>query len=109
MADHTGLVYTKISSIKTPKDMREISYLWKPKVKIDSVKFTIYQRQFSNFRCGYHGMFKPSIAEVLSQIPQKVLDIPLVNGFFIDTSIVYIYRSGEMQMCPVVYGIIEKE
>ena len=57
-----------------PVDLFEIAYTWEPKSakQATGLKTLCDIRTYHGF--GYHGFFKPSIAEVLAQIPAEHLD-----------------------------------
>lgn len=67
------------------RELRNISYIWKKEEdKREKVDMDMYvERQDLDFEClhryGYYGLFKPSIAEVLSQISE--LDVTFVDAF----------------------------
>lgn len=69
----------------TEKELTEISYIYdKEKDKREKVDMDLYVAQEDlDFECihkyGYPGFFKPSIAEVLAQIPED--EIPFVDAF----------------------------
>ncbi|OVE74468.1 hypothetical protein BVX95_02370 [archaeon D22] len=54
-------------------DPREVAFTWDPKPK-ERADGLIELAQINTLHTyGYHGFFKPSVAEVLSQIPQEYL------------------------------------
>lgn len=57
-----------------PRHLRNMSFTWDPKYG-DPVSSTMYEiaRIETSHTCGYIGMFKPSVAEVLAQIPEHLL------------------------------------
>lgn len=57
-----------------PVDPREVSYIWDPISDggVKGLKFLCDIDTYHTF--GYQGLFKPSIAEVLAQIPKDKLD-----------------------------------
>lgn len=68
----------------TLKELRSFSYIWKKdEDKTQEVNMEEYVSIGEDFEClhtyGYYGLFKPSIAEVLSQI--KDIDVELVDAF----------------------------
>ena len=69
----------------TEEELSGISYIWDvAKDKRELVNMNEYApRWCRDFECihkyGYHGLFKPSIAEVLAQIPE--LDLDYVDAF----------------------------
>lgn len=60
-----------------PVDLRNQSYLWDPNFAGDPIPIEDLE-VIGHFRClhtyGYHGMFKPSVAEVLCQIPVSLME-----------------------------------
>ncbi len=63
-----GPLYTLV-----PCDARDFSFNWKDKLELATNMIAIgHITTFHTF--GYHGLFKPSIAEVLAQIPKEFLD-----------------------------------
>lgn len=58
-----------------PVDLRSVAYTWSPKRVGEPVTSL---ESLAEFRClhryGYYGMFKPSIAEVICQIPANLID-----------------------------------
>ncbi|MBR5227267.1 MAG: hypothetical protein IKV94_01340 [Clostridia bacterium] len=69
----------------TPKELSNLSYIWNIS---EDIREEVGEKELEiladkNFVClhsyGYYGLFKPSIAEVLSQI--KDYDIPFVSAF----------------------------
>lgn len=51
-------------------DIKSMSYIWDPK-KISKAKNLLPLQDITTYhRYGYRGIFKPSIAEVLAQIPR---------------------------------------
>ena len=69
----------------TEEELTGISYLWdKVEDKRTPVDMSLYvPKPNRDFECihkyGYYGLFKPSIAEVLAQIPE--LDLPFIDAF----------------------------
>ncbi len=55
-------------------DLRDIAFTWNPKTTTKSGGLKELARIQTYHTCGYYGFFKPSIAEVLAQIPQEHLD-----------------------------------
>lgn len=60
------------------KELFDISYIWDDNSEKLVEKDEIIPIPSKDFRClhkyGYHGLFKPSIAEVLTQISPEILD-----------------------------------
>ena len=69
----------------TEKELRKLSYVYDTALNItDPVDMSLFvTRPDLEFECihtfGYYGFFKPTIAEVLAQIPESV--IPYVDAF----------------------------
>ena len=68
----------KFYQIEIP-NLRNIAYTWEPKIIKECDNLKEIKRIKTHHYCGYYGMFKPSIAEVLSQIPEDLID--KVNAF----------------------------
>ena len=62
----------------TKSELRGISYIWNADEDkrdiVDPKKLEPIQDFICLHRWGYYGLFKPSIAEVLSQAPEKTID-----------------------------------
>lgn len=55
--------------------LRDVAYTWSPRLVGDPVENLTTIGQFQCLhRYGYYGMFKPSIAEVLCQMPKELAD-----------------------------------
>ena len=63
----------KLYLIEIP-DLRSIAYTWDYKITEECNNLKEITRIKTNHYCGYYGLFKPSIAEVLSQIPEDLID-----------------------------------
>ena len=61
------------------EELFDISYLWDDETKNQVQDGEIVPIPDKDFRClhkyGYYGLFKPSVAEVLTQIDSEILDI----------------------------------
>lgn len=57
--------------IKTPKSLFTFSYIWDPKLNLPILNLEKVDEFYTVHGYGYPGFFKPSIAEVLQQIPEK--------------------------------------
>jgi hypothetical protein len=55
-------------------DLRDIAYTWSPKLTKKSPAFNIISDITTHHSYGYYGFFKPSIAEVIAQIPEEYID-----------------------------------
>lgn len=88
---------------------RNTAFTWDPKVK-GEVEFSPVREIKTDHTCGYHMFFKPSLAEILSQLPDDLDPIKhpgVVNAFFIDTrQPLGIYRSGSGHRAVTVFGRI---
>ena len=71
-----GKFYT-IASV----DPRNIAFTWEP-IITGEVSVNVVAEKTTYHTCGYHGFFKPSISEVLAQIPDNIGEE--ANGFYID-------------------------
>jgi len=60
-------------------DLRNIAYTWDYKITEECNNLKEVKRIKTHHYCGYYGLFKPSIAEVLAQIPEDLID--KVNAF----------------------------
>lgn len=68
----------------TESELTDISYIWnKNENKREPVNMDLFVPRGKNFECihayGHPALFKPSIAEVLAQIPER--DVPYVDAF----------------------------
>jgi len=63
----------KLYKIEIP-DLRETAYTWEPKITKEYLDLQEITRIKTHHYCSYYGFFKPSIAEVLSQIPEKLIE-----------------------------------
>lgn len=89
----------------TPKQLRGISYIWDPTfirpvkrnelIHLKSYEFTTIHSY------GYYGMFKPSVAEVLSQ-----LTFPDYNDIFRDDFNI-LELGTDIEMVPVAFEIVD--
>ena len=101
---------------KTILDMRKTSYIWDPKnvtpvndkmlfdehggiAEYAKESFRELARGTTQHSCGYYGFFKPSIAEVLAQMP----DDELITAFYIDEDHVSILYDGEGHLTNVYW------
>lgn len=57
-----------------PVDPRKIAFTWAPKFTKQVKAWADIGRIETNHSCGYIGLFKPSISEVLAQIPEHFLN-----------------------------------
>lgn len=62
-----------------PVDPRKVAFTWDPKLAGEAPEMPIIGKIRTLHTYGYHGFFKPSIAEVLAQIPEDLL--PNVGAF----------------------------
>lgn len=96
----------KFYRIKNP-DPRRTAYTWDPTL-LEEVQFEPMHRHDTVFPCGYHGFFKPSLAEVLCQRPDQIVIFPDINAFWIDSEDeeVKVFTTGSAQLAPVIWGKI---
>lgn len=94
----TPLIFSddKLHTFKIP-DLRRVAFTWEP-TELQPLSQPVEEIMVSptHHSCGYYGFFKPSIAEVLAQVPEN-LD-PRANAFYIDTSSILIARCGGGQL-----------
>lgn len=83
-------------------DLRNRSFTWDP-VLIEKVSFQKIISVTTSHSCGYHGLFKPSIAEVLAYVPDNT---EWGNAFYIDPDFVEIYKCGGGHRATTHFGII---
>ncbi len=57
-----------------PCDLRNTAFPWSPKFTVQAKDIICHARITTLHTFGYQGFFKPSIAEVLAQIPEIYLD-----------------------------------
>lgn len=55
-------------------DLRTVAFTWDPKPMTKAVGLMELDQIITKHTYGFHGFFKPSIAEVLSQIPNEYLN-----------------------------------
>ena len=97
--DEEGVIW----KMKLPH-LRNSGYTWDPDLT-ETVEFETVAEEQTDHYAGYVGFFKPSIAEVLSQIPA---DIPEeCNAFYIDTDSIAIYSEGNGHAATTVFGVIK--
>jgi hypothetical protein len=91
-----------------PKDPRNTAYTWDPN-PTKSVTFRPVRTVRTDHYCGYHAFFKPSVAEVLAQMPEDLDDV--VNAFWIpfEDGRVQIYREGNGHRAETVFGFMEDQ
>jgi hypothetical protein len=83
-------------------DLRNQAFTWDPQLG-EEVRFEVLREVHTDHTCGYHGFIKPSIAEVLAQLPD---DLPEgVNAFSIDTKrTIGIYETGTGHCLVTEFG-----
>lgn len=92
-------------AIETP-DLRHTAYTWDPKL-LHPVSFAPLTGLWTDHNCGYHAFFKPSIAEVLAQIPEFLDE--RANAFCIaPEQLIGIYESGSGHRAVTVFGCVVK-
>ncbi len=57
-----------------PCDLRNVAFTWSPKITRKAANLVKHATIRTLHRYGYYGLFKPSIAEVLAQIPADLID-----------------------------------
>lgn len=57
-----------------PVNLKETAFTWDPDLAEETISPTLIATIRTLHTYGYHGFFKPSIAEVLAQIPLDLLD-----------------------------------
>ena len=92
-------------------DPRTIAFAWDPVLLDEVVVTTEVSRIRTNHYCAYYGFFKPSIAEVLAQIPPQVEE--KANAFYIVTDAddrspdeIAIYENGSGHRATTVFVAI---
>jgi hypothetical protein len=55
-------------------NLRNESFAWNPKITIEAQNLTKFAEVLTYHTYGYMGLFKPSIAEVLAQIPDELIN-----------------------------------
>lgn len=75
-----------------PVDPRKTSYIWSPTITTEATGLKEFIKINTIHKCSYYGFFKPSVAEVLAQIPDDILD--KICAFEIDGSNVGIFQNG---------------
>lgn len=95
----TGVVHR----IEIP-DLRTVAFTWDPAL-LEAVEFTPVRTIRTHHYCSYYGFFKPSIEEVLAQVPD---DIPEgVNAFYIDMETeLGIFREANGHLATTIFGTI---
>lgn len=86
-------------------DPRRTAFTWSPK-RVGAVTFRPLRDVPTDHLCGHPSMFKPSIAEVLAQVPA---DIPAeANAFCIDLAQGFdCYPSGTGHRVVTTFGRVE--
>lgn len=93
----------RICAIEIP-DPRQTAFTWDPTF-LNEVDFTPVREVKTDHNCAYHGYLKPSIAEVLAQVPD---DLPeQCNAFYIDIDSVEVYRSGGGHRVTTIFGVMK--
>ncbi len=92
----------KIYRFELP-DLRRTAFTWDPKL-LDEVKFEEVIVTPTFHGCGHYALFKPSISEVVAQVPH-VID-KQINAFFIENGTIRITRDGSGHIVPTHWGSI---
>lgn len=69
------------------EDLRKVAFTWEPKLKNKAKKLERLCDITTYHTYGYHGFFKPSIAEVIAQIPENYLDETVAFETFTDLTL----------------------
>jgi len=64
----------KLHWIKRPDSLSHIAFTWDPKLEEEATGLKPIKTITTLHTYGYYGMFKPSIKEVLAQVPSKLLN-----------------------------------
>ena len=81
-------------------DPRNTAFNWDPKGLVEVTDYAEHSRSRTHHKCGYHAFFKPSIAEVLAQLP----DDPEIAGFYIDEDLnIDILHDGDGHAATTVW------
>lgn len=84
-------------------DLRNVAYTWDP-VLLEPTPFVAMVECKLDHYCGYHALFKPSIAEVLAQLPA---DLPAeCNAFWTDIEQIDIYQECNGQRATTTFGVL---
>lgn len=87
-------------------DPRRTAFTWDPAL-LEEVAFVPSLAVSTDHTCGYHAFFKPSLAEVLAQIPDVVPEE--ANAFCIDLDqTIGIYQSGTGHRATTQFGIAKE-
>jgi hypothetical protein len=87
-------------------DPRMQSFLWSPKFIGDEVEIEEILSIYTNHTCAYYGFFKPTLAEVIAQIPKDI--DPRINAFYITDDPVDIFRDGNGHRAKTILGILKE-
>ena len=107
-----GDIYTikndYISASDFPLNLRDRSFTWDKRLGDKVGKFVETHTAKTDHSCGYYGLFKPSIAEILAQInDNKGYDYG--NSFYIKMDLVEIFRCGGGHRATTVFGSYSME
>ena len=68
-----AIIKGKIVKVESEDDYFNISYIWDPKFTKEKIPALEVIAEIHTFHAyGYYGLFKPSIAEVVAQIPSEI-------------------------------------
>jgi hypothetical protein len=79
-------------------DPRNTAFTWEPMnlAPVDEMAgYYEVVRTATQHGCGYHAFFKPSLAEVLAQMPND----PSINAFYLDGDSVVVLDGGAGHLC----------
>ena len=95
----------KLYSIEIP-DLRNVAYTWEPKIVKECYNLKEITKIKTHHYCGYYGFFKPSIAEVLAQIPEDLIDMvdafEIINNVDSEEDEIKIFSEGNGQLATTV-------
>lgn len=86
---------------------RDVSFTWEMIPLETAVRWREAGRIETHHRCGYIGLFKPSIAEVLAQVPSYLLE--QANAFETLTDSVSCYGAGNGHRAITVFYVAHRE
>jgi hypothetical protein len=83
-------------NVPTGEELRNIAYTWSPKnvkpIEGFKEKYRLIGTTMTHHGCAFYGFFKPSIAEVLAQVPKNKPD---VAAFYIDSDTLVVAKEGD--------------
>lgn len=103
--DNEDITQPTLQAILKPEDARRTSLIWEPEFIGEPrplADFVEMGRSQTHHRCGYYGFFKPSLAEVLAQVPDDLP--PGADSFYIDTMHYEMFAEGDGHRVWTVFG-----